>query len=111
MLSARSILRIPRVLMTTTTPTRLMSSFDPRTRTPGPLPLGDKQQQREMEELIKRAQPRFDNAEELHPDAEREPLAPYPGGVNPATGEVNGPKGPEPTRYGDWERKGRVYDF
>ncbi|KAF7635499.1 hypothetical protein Mgra_00005038 [Meloidogyne graminicola] len=21
--------------------------------------------------------------------------------------ELNGPKGPEPTRYGDWERKGR----
>lgn len=31
--------------------------------------------------------------------------------VNPVTGEINGPKGPEPTRYGDWERKGRVYDF
>lgn len=25
--------------------------------------------------------------------------------------EVDGPKGPEPTRYGDWERKGRVSDF
>ena len=25
--------------------------------------------------------------------------------------EVGGPKGPEPTRYGDWERKGRVSDF
>lgn len=25
--------------------------------------------------------------------------------------EFNGPKGPEPTRYGDWERKGRVSDF
>lgn len=31
--------------------------------------------------------------------------------VNPVTGEVGGPKGPEPTRYGDWERKGRVSDF
>ncbi|HVY12055.1 MAG TPA: DUF1674 domain-containing protein [Alphaproteobacteria bacterium] len=26
-------------------------------------------------------------------------------------GEVNGPKGPEPTRYGDWESKGRCTDF
>lgn len=26
-------------------------------------------------------------------------------------GEVNGPKGLEPTRYGDWERKGIVSDF
>lgn len=25
--------------------------------------------------------------------------------------EVGGPKGPEPTRYGDWERKGRAVDF
>ena len=25
--------------------------------------------------------------------------------------EVGGPTGPEPTRYGDWERKGRVSDF
>ena len=28
----------------------------------------------------------------------------------PAT-EVNGPRGPEPTRYGDWERKGIASDF
>ena len=25
--------------------------------------------------------------------------------------EINGPKGPEPTRYGDWERKGIASDF
>lgn len=25
--------------------------------------------------------------------------------------EFNGPKGPEPTRYGDWEQKGRCTDF
>ena len=25
--------------------------------------------------------------------------------------EFGGPKGPEPTRYGDWERKGRCIDF
>jgi hypothetical protein len=27
------------------------------------------------------------------------------------SGERGGPKGPEPTRFGDWERKGRVSDF
>lgn len=27
------------------------------------------------------------------------------------TGETGGPAGPEPTRYGDWERKGRAVDF
>ncbi|KAH1080431.1 hypothetical protein J1N35_020192 [Gossypium stocksii] len=31
--------------------------------------------------------------------------------VNKETGEVGGPKGPEPTRYGDWERNGRCSDF
>lgn len=25
--------------------------------------------------------------------------------------EVGGPKGPEPTRYGDWEKGGRCTDF
>ena len=38
------------------------------------------------------------------------PLAPV---VNIATvqKEFGGPKGPEPTRYGDWEKKGRCIDF
>ncbi len=25
--------------------------------------------------------------------------------------ELGGPQGPEPTRFGDWERKGRCIDF
>ena len=25
--------------------------------------------------------------------------------------EIGGPKGPEPTRYGDWEKAGRCTDF
>ncbi|MDR3513092.1 MAG: DUF1674 domain-containing protein [Caulobacteraceae bacterium] len=29
----------------------------------------------------------------------------------PASGEQGGPAGPEPTRYGDWERKGMAVDF
>jgi len=43
--------------------------------------------------------------------AETDVYAPFPDGKNPLTGEVGGPRGPEPTRYGDWERKGRVIDF
>ena len=35
----------------------------------------------------------------------------FPNDVNPRTGEIGGPRGPEPTRYGDWERKGRAIDF
>lgn len=30
---------------------------------------------------------------------------------SPKTKEINGPKGLEPTRYGDWEKKGRCIDF
>ena len=29
----------------------------------------------------------------------------------PLPKEIGGPKGPEPTRYGDWEVKGRCTDF
>ena len=29
----------------------------------------------------------------------------------PSLKEINGPQGPEPTRYGDWERKGIASDF
>ena len=39
------------------------------------------------------------------------PYPPFPDNKNPKTGEVGGPVGPEPTRFGDWERKGRVTDF
>jgi hypothetical protein len=31
--------------------------------------------------------------------------------VKQKPGEQGGPKGPEPTRYGDWEKNGRVSDF
>jgi len=30
---------------------------------------------------------------------------------NEETGEWNGPRGKEPTTYGDWQQKGRVSDF
>ncbi len=30
---------------------------------------------------------------------------------HPLPAEKNGPKGPEPTRYGDWEKKGLISDF
>ncbi len=31
--------------------------------------------------------------------------------ATPAPKEFQGPKGPEPTRYGDWETKGIASDF
>lgn len=61
-----------------------------QTQTPKPESLhdDDKQSQKEEEE---------DNDDDID--------------MNKETGEVGGPKGPEPTRYGDWERNGRCSDF
>lgn len=38
-----------------------------------------------------------------------DPATPKP--VEQMPGEIGGPNGPEPTRYGDWEFKGRCSDF
>lgn len=53
---------------------------------------------------------KLDELEGKHPD-ELEGFEAFPENTNPKTGEIGGPRGPEPTRYGDWERKGRVTDF
>ncbi|KAL0956548.1 hypothetical protein HGRIS_002686 [Hohenbuehelia grisea] len=89
---------------------------------PPPLPRED---QREFEELLRKAQtPLASNGKNLseaeaelalHPDA-RAPLKPeFQGEVNPTTGEQGGPK-QEPVGQwkdgeGDWSFKGRVSDF
>ncbi|KAJ2309577.1 hypothetical protein IWW52_005653 [Coemansia sp. RSA 2704] len=88
---------------------------------PGPLPLGDAKEQKRVTDQIKAVErentpPPGLSAEELEKfyeatKDENDSLKAFPNNVNPATGEVNGPRGPEPTRFGDWERKGRVSDF
>jgi hypothetical protein len=45
------------------------------------------------------------------PSAEAAPAAAAPANNKPQPREIGGPKGPEPTRYGDWERAGRCIDF
>jgi hypothetical protein len=42
---------------------------------------------------------------------ETAPEKPAPRGEAAKAREIGGPKGPEPTRYGDWEHKGRCSDF
>ena len=55
------------------------------------------------------AQRALAEAAERRAQAEREAAARTTG---PGTAkEIQGPKGPEPTRYGDWERKGIASDF
>ena len=41
-------------------------------------------------------------------EAEARRAAEVPAALPP---EKDGPKGPEPTRFGDWERKGIISDF
>jgi hypothetical protein len=52
------------------------------------------------------------------PEARTEPKGPSapepprkPRVTQPRVPEIGGPKGPEPTRYGDWEKGGRCTDF
>lgn len=56
-----------------------------------------------------------DTRKPAHSDASRPSVNPNPTEAGdrsgPGTGEGGGPDGPEPTRYGDWERNGRCIDF
>lgn len=44
-------------------------------------------------------------------DAPREQESPANRQDSDKPEEIGGPKGPEPTRYGDWEKNGRCIDF
>ncbi len=44
-------------------------------------------------------------------DTPAAPEAPAPRPQPKLPKEIGGAKGPEPTRYGDWEHKGRCTDF
>jgi len=67
--------------------------------------------------------PRLHRAEQIlenqnNAPASAEPVAPdhpqpltKPKPTDAANLEVGGPEGPDPTRYGDWERNGRCIDF
>jgi len=50
------------------------------------------------------ATPERENAQAGVPQEKPKTPAPRPK-------EIGGPKGPEPTRYNDWERNGRCIDF
>ena len=53
-----------------------------------------------------------DPAENLSQEPSEKPADPPSTGDRPKRPrEIGGPKGPEPTRYGDWEVGGRCTDF
>ncbi|KAJ2038607.1 hypothetical protein H4S03_002224 [Coemansia sp. S3946] len=93
----------------------------PFTNAPGPLPLGDAKEQARISKMIQKVNQANTPPPGLTPEQleefyeavkdDSDVLKPFPNNTNPTTGEVNGPRGPEPTRFGDWERKGRVSDF
>ena len=67
-------------------------------RTEGILSIGKKNMSKKFKEMAKKA---------LEEAKKRKKLK----SVEKAPKEINGPAGPEPTRYGDWEKKGIVSDF
>ncbi|XP_006461144.1 hypothetical protein AGABI2DRAFT_136191 [Agaricus bisporus var. bisporus H97] len=75
-----------------------------------------REQQREFEELIRKAQaPSSGETTQLHPDAPELLKPEFEGNINPKTGEKGGPKREPVGRWsvegGDWSFKGRVTDF
>jgi hypothetical protein len=72
---------------------------------PSPIPLGDREAELAFQKQL------FQKSISSQSNVLVQPYEPFENDTNPSTGEIGGPRGPEPTRYGDWERKGRVSDF
>jgi len=49
--------------------------------------------------------------DEKERDDARASVPPMPDAAAPAPKEIGGRNGPEPTRFGDWEKNGRCVDF
>jgi hypothetical protein len=58
-----------------------------------------------QQHLLPHAQRALQEAEERRRQAEQQKAS------NPGAKEVGGRKGPDPTRYGDWEKGGIASDF
>ncbi len=63
-----------------------------------------------MDMMTEQTKPQQDAAETVTA-TEAAPETTETKGPEQKPGEIGGPKGPEPTRYGDWEFKGRCSDF
>merc|ERR1712212_1420244 len=75
----------------------------------GKFDLEDEMKKKELDQI--REELRLKEEEEKKKDEEEEESTSMGELVNEVTGERGGPKGQEPTEYGDWQRKGRVTDF
>lgn len=63
------------------------------------------------EETRKRAGAKDANAPVRHDNAAHESRKKDAGGGAETAREVGGRRGPDPTRFGDWEKNGRCIDF
>ena len=83
---------------------------------PPPLP---REEQRELEELLRKAHTQHNGngqSDPTHPDTPIPVKPEFEGEINPKTGEQGGPKREPVARWtadpgGDWSFKGRVSDF
>jgi hypothetical protein len=55
--------------------------------------------------------PDHKSPESLPAEPASEPAAADAAPRSPRPREIGGPAGPEPTRFGDWEKNGRCIDF
>jgi len=74
-------------------------------KVPKPIPLGNLEDQSEMDRIIERG------GGETQQTIIIKDKKQFEGEINPETKEIGGPKGMEPTRFGDWEKNGRTSDF
>eukprot|EP00002_Diphylleia_rotans_P030069 TRINITY_DN6161_c0_g2_i2.p2 TRINITY_DN6161_c0_g2~~TRINITY_DN6161_c0_g2_i2.p2 ORF type:complete len:123 (-),score=25.59 TRINITY_DN6161_c0_g2_i2:114-482(-) len=112
-------MRLLRRIVAAQGPVRLMSG----SRVPPPVPImswrdfakgtGDKSQGDKSQgaKSAGRAEEEDESLDAIDAELEAEEADSGPVRHNPETGEHGGPIGPEPTRFNDWERKGRVSDF
>lgn len=65
-----------------------------------------------IDELLNNSQVKLDTKEDLSiPDNFEDEETEWVEMFNKETGEWNGPRNGEPTKFGDWQQKGRTTDF
>ncbi|CAG8578790.1 4894_t:CDS:1 [Diversispora eburnea] len=111
-----SLIRIRRLIFPQFSQSRLYSNSPDLFRRPSPVPLGNPEEQKEFEELVRKNQGSFNteteetDEKELHPDLREKPSLKFEGDKNPLTGEIGGPR-QDPLMHGDWSYGSRVTDF
>ena len=75
-----------------------------------PMP-GEREQERDTRGETPRADESTADSHAVDPTVSYDSRATEPRASTEHRREIGGPQGPEPTRFGDWERAGRCIDF